>query len=57
MAHDHLIYDACEACLGQGVIIRTRREGRKMEMKSEPCPVCEGLGFRRDTERVEPDED
>ena len=53
MPHEHLVYDACETCLGQGVVVRIWREGKSTKLKHEPCPACEGLGFRRDTERTE----
>lgn len=59
MAHEHLTYDACTTCLTFGIVVRTTFSGTTMHLSSEPCPACEGLGFRRDTGQVVlvPDED
>jgi DnaJ-class molecular chaperone len=53
MSHEHTVYDMCERCLGQGVVMGLRFEGKTMRTASQPCPNCEGLGILRETERTE----
>lgn len=54
--HEHEVYDVCDHCLGMGVVVRTRRDGKTMTVESVPCPHCAG-GILLETARTEIVED